>query len=175
MGLRTSISVLVAGLVLALAVTARVDRVELSALGWSLVVGAVLGLLISAVQRVRRQPYAEWYAIGPWLLIIGLVATQAITLPAVPGIDLFTVGSIVLALGIGITLAAIYVVSPLRLSSTMRSYWRSPADDDPPDPTAYRHQPHQQSYEPPQPGYDDRRSTVRYDDREPPTQQLPRQ
>lgn len=195
MGLRTSISVLVVGLVLALAVTLHVDRVDLSAVGWSLVVGAAVGLLISVVQRARHQPYAEWYAIGPWLLIVGLVGTQAVTLPPVTGVDLFTVAFIVLVLGIVVTLAALYVVSPLRISETMRSYWQSPGSVEA-DPTAYRHQPHQQSYQPPQPGYDEppgyverpapgyaepprnepTRPNSRYDDGgEPPTQQLPRQ
>lgn len=177
MGLRTSIGVLVIGLVLALAVSARVDRVDLSAVGWSLVVGAAVGLVISAVQRARHQPFAEWYAVGPWLLIIGLVGTQAVALPAVTGIDLLTVGFIVLALGIAVTLAALYVVSPLRISRAMRSYWQTSAPEEP-DPTAYRHQPHQQSYRPPLSGHDaqpPRAGDWPPTHGDPPTQPLPRQ
>lgn len=123
MGLRTSIVVAVVGLILALAVTLQVQRVDLSAVGVSLIVGAAAGGIITAVQRTRHQPYAEWFATGPWLLIVGLVMTQAIDLPQVTGVDLFTVGLIVLVVGVLLTLVALYIVSPLRVSKSVRSAW----------------------------------------------------
>jgi hypothetical protein len=155
-GLRTSIGVIAAGLVLLLAVTIQTTYVHLRLAGWALLLGGAAGLVISFIAQLRRVPYYPWFGSGPWLLAVGFAGWLALQPPNTPGIDLQMVGFILFVLGVCLSLAAIYVVSSFRLGPTMREYWRRPTTVDD-DPTALRRPYDPRPYDP-----------------QPPTKRLPR-
>ena len=164
-GLRTSIGVSAAGLVLLLAVTVKVSYLDLRLTGWALLFGGVSGLAIALLAQLRRVPYDSWFGSGPWLLAVGFAGWLALTPPDTPGIDLPMVGFILFVLGVCLSAAALYAVSSFRLGPTMREYWRRP-DTVEQDPTALRR--------PRSPGYQPPVTPPHPHDPLPPTKRLPR-